>query len=357
MTTYEDAARERADSLIKTGRATILAIETSCDETAAAVVRDGRTVLGAAVHTQIPLHEKYGGVVPELASRSHVERIGPVVAQALESAGATLETIDAVAVTYGPGLVGALLVGVSYAKGLALAKKLPLVGVNHIFGHVAANYLTYPELEPPFVCLVASGGHTHLLLIEDYISCRLLGRTRDDAAGEAFDKVARALGLGYPGGPKLEALARQGDPNRYAFHAGFNAGQGLDMSFSGVKTAVVNLLHNAGQKGETLDHADIAASFERSVVETLAHKSVLAAGAANVRKLALAGGVSANQALRARMEQQAKRAGLTFYTPKMEYCTDNAAMIGCAGHYALLAGRRDSLALNACPQLSLKAQD
>ena len=357
MTRYDAAARERAQRLIKAGRARILAIESSCDETAAAVVRDGREVLGTAVHSQIPLHEKYGGVVPELASRSHVERIGPVVEQALENSGVALDQIDAIAVTYGPGLVGALLVGVSYAKGLALAKNLPLVGVNHIFGHVAANYLTYPELEPPFVCLVASGGHTHLLLIESYDSCCLLGRTRDDAAGEAFDKVARALGLGYPGGPKLEALAKQGDPGCYAFHAGFNAGNGLDMSFSGIKTAVVNLLHNAEQKGETINRADIAASFQRSVVETLAHKSVLAAKAANVQKLALAGGVSANIALRTRMEHEALRAGLAFYTPKMEYCTDNAAMIGCAGYYALMAGKRASLALNACPQLSLEVQD
>lgn len=353
MTAYDKAARERALAIRQGGRSRVLAIESSCDETAAAVVEDGRRVLGTAVHTQIPLHQKYGGVVPELASRSHVERVGPVVERALHNAGLSLPDMDAVAVTCGPGLVGALLVGVSYAKALALALNLPLVGVNHIAGHVAANYLTFPELAPPFVCLVASGGHSHILAVEDYVRFRLLGRTRDDAAGEAFDKAARALGLGYPGGPKLEALAREGDPFRYAFPAPFNRGPGLDMSFSGIKTALVNLLHNGEQRGEEISRADLAASFQKSVVDVLADKSVRAALSVGAKRLALAGGVSANRALREAMGEAAEREGIAFYCPAFEYCTDNAAMIGSAGHYALLAGQRSGLDLNAVPQLEI----
>ncbi len=285
MKAYSAFAAQKAAELRRTGRATILAIETSCDETAAAVVRDGRTVLSSAIHSQIPLHEQYGGVVPEIASRSHAERVGAIVARALQDAGVTLADLDAVAVTCGPGLVGALLVGVSYAKPLAYAQNIPLIGVNHILGHIAANYLSFPALEPPFACLVASGGHSHILAVEGYGQYRLLGRTLDDAAGEAFDKVARVLGLGYPGGPKLEQLALAGDAERYPFQSPFNAGPGLDMSFSGVKTAVVNLLHNARQKGETLSPADLAAGFQRSVVETLSSKAVAGARAMGSHKL------------------------------------------------------------------------
>lgn len=353
MKSYDEMARERAQSLRASGSCTLLAIESSCDETAAAIVRDGRTVLGSAVHTQIPLHEKYGGVVPELASRSHVERIGTVVEAALRDANMALSQLDAIAVTKGPGLIGALLVGVSYAKGLALAHNLPLVGVNHIAGHVAANYLSHPELKPPFVCLVASGGHSHILYVKDYGKFELLGRTRDDAAGEAFDKVARVLGLTYPGGPKLEKLARTGDPKAFKFHSSFNEGDSPDFSFSGLKTAVINLLHNAEQKGEVLSHADLAASFQHSLVSVLSEKSVRAAKAQGVNTLALAGGVSANSALRGAMQRAAEKAGLTFCCPEFCYCTDNAAMIGCAGYYALMDGAQDGLSLNAFASLPL----
>lgn len=353
MKAYDESAAQKAAELRRTGKAVILAIETSCDETAAAVVRDGRTVLSSAIHSQIPLHEQYGGVVPEIASRSHAERIGAVVARALQDAGVTLADLDAVAVTCGPGLVGALLVGVSYAKPLAYAQNIPLVGVNHILGHIAANYLSFPELEPPFACLVASGGHSHILAVEGYGQYRLLGRTLDDAAGEAFDKVARVLGLGYPGGPKLEQLALAGDPERYPFQSPFNAGPGLDMSFSGVKTAVVNLLHNARQKGETPSPADLAAGFQRSVVETLSSKAVASARNMGSQKLALAGGVAANKALRTRMELDARAAGLEFYCPRLEYCTDNAAMIACGGYYELMSGHLSGLNLNAAARLSL----
>ena len=276
----------------------MLAIESSCDETAASVVRGGREVLSMSVFTQIPIHRKYGGVVPELASRSHVEKVHSVVADALEQANLSIADVDAVAATYGPGLVGALLVGLSYAKGLAYAANKPFIGADHIAGHIAANYLSYPDLQPPFVCLVASGGHSHIILVEGYNSFKLLGCTRDDAAGEAFDKVARALGLNYPGGPELERLAREGDPDAYSFRGGFNESDNLDFSFSGIKTAVVNLMHNAEQKGETLNRADIAASFQRSVVDTLCQKAIHAAKLNNVSTLALAGGVSANTALR-----------------------------------------------------------
>lgn len=339
--------------VIRSGSGLLLAIETSCDETAAAVLNTPRNVLSMSVYTQIPLHKQYGGVVPELASRSHVERLGPVVSDALEKANCTFDDLNAVAVTYGPGLVGALLTGVSYAKGIALALDIPLIGVNHIEGHIAANYLSYGELEPPFVCLVASGGHSHIMLVEDYRKLSLIGKTRDDAAGEAFDKAARALGLSYPGGPQLEQLALNGDPNAYAFHSSLNEGEGFDFSFSGIKTAVVNLLHNAEQKGETLSYADVAASFQRSVVNALAEKSVRAALSLHQKKLALAGGVSANRSLREAMQVRAEKAGISFYCPEFCFCTDNAAMIGCAGYYALLGGESSALSLNAVPALTL----
>lgn len=349
---YESLAKMRAQEYPAHAMPLMLAIETSCDETAAAVISE-RRVLGSSVHTQIPLHRLYGGVVPELASRSHVERVGAVVELALSNAGVALADINAIAVTAGPGLVGALLVGVSYAKGLALCTGLPLVAVNHIAGHIAANYITYPLLKPPFVCLVASGGHSHTVLVRSYCEFTLLGRTRDDAAGEAFDKVARVLGLPYPGGPELEKLALCGDPFAYEFSSAFNSSPSPDMSFSGIKTAVINLLHNAEQKGDELHRADVAASFQRCVVNTLTDKAIRAAKAQGVMRLALAGGVSANRCLRSTLEAAAHDAGLDFFCPDFAYCTDNAAMIGCAGHYALLAGKRAGLSLNAQPALAL----
>ena len=328
----------------------ILAIETSCDETACAIVRDGRQVLSNVVHTQIPLHRKYGGVVPELASRNHVERIGAVVEKALQDAAMTLDDVDAVAVTCGPGLVGALLVGVSYAKGLALSHNLPLVGTNHILGHIAANYLTFPDLEPPFTCLIASGGHSHIVRVEDYDRCTLIGRTRDDAAGEAFDKVARVLGLPYPGGPELEKLAKDGDSKAIRFRSAFNEREDeYDMSFSGLKTAVINVLHTAEQRGEDVNRADVAASFQYEVISILSDKAVRAAS----DTLALAGGVSANAALRDMLARKSKKKGIRFCCPDFRYCTDNAAMIGSAGFYLLMKGHRDGLDLNATPYLSV----
>lgn len=347
---YEQLAKEKQEALIHSGHATVLAIETSCDETACAIVRDGREVLSNVVHTQIPLHRKYGGVVPELASRNHVERIGAVVEKALQDAAMTLDDVDAVAVTCGPGLVGALLVGVSYAKGLALSHNLPLVGTNHILGHIAANYLTFFDLEPPFTCLIASGGHSHIVRVEDYDCCTLIGRTRDDAAGEAFDKVARVLGLPYPGGPELEKLAKDGDPKAIRFRSAFNEREDeYDMSFSGLKTAVINVLHTAEQRGEDVNRADIAASFQYEVISILSDKAVRAAS----DTLALAGGVSANAALRDMLARKSKKKGIRFCCPDFRYCTDNAAMIGSAGFYLLMKGHRDGLDLNATPYLSV----
>lgn len=351
---YTQAAAEGLRAYQQNKDALLLAIESSCDETAASVLKGGRQVLSMSVYTQIPLHRQFGGVVPELASRSHVEKIGQVVSYALESANVTLDDISAIAVTCGPGLVGALLVGVSYAKGLAFAKGLPLVGVNHLAGHIAANYLTYPDLEPPFICLVASGGHSHIIRVESYSRYTLLGRTRDDAAGEAFDKVARVLGLPYPGGPELEKLAREGDPAKYPFRSALNQSvDQADFSFSGIKTAVVNLLHNAQQKGEHIDHCDLAASFQRAVCDALTLKAVHAAKESGMGTLALAGGVSANMALRGALADACAKAGLRFCCPDFRYCTDNAAMIACAGHHSLMAGHLSGLDLNAVPNLEL----
>lgn len=347
---YELLAAAKQAALIEAGHATVLAIESSCDETACAIVRDGREVLSNVVHTQIPLHRKYGGVVPEIASRNHVERIGSVVDKALCDASMTLDDVDAIAVTCGPGLVGALLVGVSYAKGLALSHNLPLVGTNHILGHIAANYLTFPDLEPPFTCLIASGGHSHIVRVEDYDRCTLIGRTRDDAAGEAFDKVARVLGLPYPGGPELEKLAKAGDPKAIRFRSAFNEREDeYDMSFSGLKTAVINVLHTAEQRGETVNRADVAASFQYEIISILSDKAVRACP----DTLALAGGVSANSALRDMLTRKAKKKGIRFCCPDFRYCTDNAAMIGSAGFYLLMKGHRDGLDLNATPYLSV----
>lgn len=335
--------------LLEKEKVNVLAIESSCDETAAAVVQNGRRVLANTVYTQIPIHREFGGVVPELASRNHVEQVGPVVDRALQEAGLTLQDIDAIAVTHGPGLVGALLVGVSYAKGLAYATGKPLIGTHHIMGHIAANYLTFPDLQPPFTCLIASGGHSHIVEVEDYDRYKLLGKTRDDAAGEAFDKVARVLGLPYPGGPELEKLALQGDPHAIRFHSAFNEGEGLDMSFSGLKTAVVNYMHTAEQKEETVNRADVAASFQYEVNSILSDKAVRAAS----HTLALAGGVSANKNLRHMLEEKCRKKGIRFCCPDFKYCTDNAAMIGSAGYYLLIKGHTSQLDINAVPYMPL----
>ena len=329
---------------------TVLAVESSCDETAIAVVRNGRTVLSNTVHSQIEEHKKYGGVVPEIASRQHVLATDTLLEQALEEAGLGLEDMDAIAVTCGPGLVGALLVGVSFAKALAYARNLPLIGVNHIEGHICANYITHPDLEPPFLCLVASGGHSHIVHVEDYGKYRLIGATRDDAAGEALDKVARVLGLPYPGGPELEKLAREGDETRYSMPGTFNAGEHFNLSFSGLKTAVINLLHRSEQKGETLNRADVAASFQHWVTQVLAEKTAHAAQMLQL-DIAVGGGVSANAALREAIRAQAPDRKI--YFPEMKYCGDNAAMIGCAGYYRLRNGETSGLDLNASPGLSL----
>ena len=352
---YPERIRDRRSAFSGKDPCLVLAIETSCDETAADVVRNGRTLLSYSVHTQIPIHRLYGGVVPEIASRNHVEMIGPVVEKALADAALTIGEIDGIAVTAGPGLIGALLVGVSYAKGLAMANDLPLYGTNHLAGHIAANYLTYPDLEPPFTCLIASGGHSHIVEVVSYDRFDLIGRTRDDAAGEAFDKVARVLGLPYPGGPALEALAREGDPNTFRFRSAFNEGDGYDFSFSGIKTAVINLLHTAEQKGEKVNRADVAASFQREVCDILTNKAVRAARLRGTG-LALAGGVSANGALRKSLDAACRSAEIPFFCPDLGYCTDNAAMIGSAGYYAMRSGRFSDLTLNANASLPLTGE-
>ncbi len=330
----------------------ILALESSCDETAAAVIENGRRMLSNVVFSQIDLHALYGGVVPEIASRAHVEACDRVVDQALAQAGMTLEQVDALAVTYGPGLVGALLTGVSCMKGLSYAARKPLVPVNHIEGHVSANYLTYPELEPPFVCLVVSGGHSHLVEVRDYGEYRLLGQTMDDAAGEAFDKAARVLGLPYPGGPTLDKLAEEGNPHAMTLPAPHPEGR-YDYSFSGLKTAFLNAAHRMTQRGEELPRADMAASFRWAVVSSLTEKAVLAARETHAKALAMAGGVSANRLLRRMMQEKCDAAGIPLYMPRLELCTDNAAMIGSAAYYRLRRGELAGLELNAVPGLRL----
>ena len=331
----------------------ILAIESSCDETAAAVVHNGREVLSNIISSQIDLHKLYGGVVPEIASRKHIEKINQVIEEALKEADVTLEDIDAVAVTYGPGLVGALLVGVAEAKAIAYARQLPLVGVHHIEGHISANYIEHPDLEPPFLCLVASGGHTHLVLVRDYGKYEILGRTRDDAAGEAYDKVARAIGLGYPGGPKRDRIAEGGDPDATPFPKAHIEGAEYDFSFSGLKSAVLNYINGCKMKGESYDPADIAASFQKAVVEVLVENSMKAAENFGIYKFAIAGGVASNTALRAAMKQACGERKIRFFHPSPVYCTDNAAMIGAAGYYEFLAGTRHGWDLNAVPNLKL----
>ena len=335
---------------------TILAIESSCDETAAAVVKNGREVLSNVISSQIELHKRFGGVVPEIASRKHIEKINQVIDEALETAGVTLEDIDAIAVTYGPGLVGALLVGVAQAKALAFAADKPLVGVHHIEGHISANYIEHKELEPPFLCLVASGGHSHLVMVKDYGCYEIIGRTRDDAAGEAFDKVARAIGLGYPGGPKIDKLAKEGNPHAIVFPRAKIADSPDDFSFSGLKSAVLNYLNQCEMKGMEVNRADVAASFQEAVIDVLTTHSIEAAKRNGITKFAIAGGVASNSSLRGRMEQACKANGIEFYHPSPIYCTDNAAMIGAAGYYDYLRGIRDGWDLNAIPNLKIGAR-
>ena len=331
----------------------ILAIESSCDETAASVVKNGRCVLSNIISSQIAIHTLYGGVVPEIASRKHIEKINQVVEAALKEADVTLDDIDAIGVTYGPGLVGALLVGVAEAKAIAYAKKKPLVGVHHIEGHVSANYIEHPDLEPPFLCLVVSGGHTHLVVVEDYGSFEILGRTRDDAAGEAFDKVARAIGLGYPGGPKIDKLAKEGNPHAIDFPRAHMEDAPYDFSFSGVKSAVLNHLNKCRMIGEPIVEADIAASFQQAVVDVLVDNAIRAAKDYHMDRLAIAGGVASNGALRAAMEAACEKEGIRFYRPSPIFCTDNAAMIGVAAYYEYQKGTRHGWDLNAVPNLKL----
>lgn len=331
----------------------ILAIESSCDETAAAVVVNGREVRSNVIFSQIALHTLYGGVVPEIASRKHIEKINQVITQALEDADTTLEEIDAIGVTYGPGLVGALLVGVAEAKAIAYAAKKPLVGVHHIEGHICANYIENKELEPPFLCLVASGGHTHLVKVADYGKYEIIGRTRDDAAGEAFDKVARAIGLGYPGGPKIEKKAKEGNDKAIVFPKAKVAENPYDFSFSGLKSAVLNYINGCKMKRQEINEADIAASFQKAVIDVLVEHAVHAAKEYRIDKFAIAGGVASNQTLREAMEKACKERGIQFYHPSPIFCTDNAAMIGSAAYYEYLQGRRDGWDLNAVPNLKL----
>lgn len=324
----------------------VLGIESSCDETSCAIVKNGREVLSNVINSQIKIHEKFGGVVPEIASRSHVEVISRVVKEALEEAKITFDDVDVVACTYGPGLVGALLVGVSYAKALSYAINKPLVGTNHIEGHIAANYITHPDLKPPFLCLVISGGHTHLVHIKNYKEFEILGKTRDDAIGEAFDKVARVIGLGYPGGPKVDKLAKEGENNIKIPKTHFD---NLDFSFSGIKTAIINMHH----KNPDINKADLCASFEATVTEILIENTLKAAKKLNINKIALAGGVSANRYIREKFIELEKTNQMQIYYPKPILCTDNAAMIASAGYYNYINGKISNLELNAIPNLKI----
>ena len=353
---YSEMSRLQAEKLKEQETVRILALETSCDETAAAVVENGRKILSNVVFSQIDLHELYGGVVPEIASRAHMEACDRVVDQALREAGMSLQEVDALAVTKGPGLVGALLTGVNCMKGLAFAAGKPLVGVNHIEGHVSANYLSHPELEPPFLCLVVSGGHSHLVEVSDYGTYRLLGQTGDDAAGEAFDKAARALGLPYPGGPRIDALAEDGNPEAFTLPSPKTDGR-YDYSFSGLKTAFMNTVHTLEQRGETLPKADLAASFRRAVCSELMEKAeaLVTDGTRDEkpRAFAMAGGVSANRELRRMAAEMCERRKVKLYMPEIPLCTDNGAMIGSAAYYRLLRGEIADLSLNAEPALRL----
>lgn len=331
----------------------ILAIESSCDETAAAVVKNGREVCSNVISSQIALHTLYGGVVPEIASRKHIEKINYVIEEALKEAGYALRQMDAIAVTYGPGLVGPLLVGVSAAKAISFATGIPLIGVHHIEGHISANFIENKELEPPFVCLVVSGGHSHLVIVKGYGEYEIIGQTRDDAAGEAFDKVARAIGLGYPGGPKIDKEAKAGNPQAIHFPRAKVGESEYDFSFSGLKSAVLNYINGCQMKGEEINRADVAASFQQAVVEVLTDHAMHALKQYGYHKFAIAGGVASNSALRTALEERCRKEGISFYYPSPILCTDNAAMIGAAGYYEYLKGVRSGLDLNAVPNLKL----
>lgn len=331
----------------------ILAIESSCDETAASVVVNGRQVLSNIIASQIDIHEKFGGVVPEVASRKHIEAISAVVQEALDEAKVTLEDIDAIGVTYGPGLVGALLVGVQYAKGLAYATNKPLIGVNHIEGHISANFIQYKELEPPFVCLVVSGGHTTIVHMKDYGDFEVMAQTRDDAAGEAYDKVARAIGLGYPGGPKIDKIAKEGNADAIKFPRANFHDASLDFSFSGVKSAVLNYLNKMNMKNEVINVPDVAASFQKAVVNVLVDNALKACEIKGVDKITIAGGVASNSCLRETMIKEGEKKNIKVLFPEMVLCTDNAAMIGSAAYFELIKGRVSGLNLNAIPNLKL----
>ena len=332
----------------------LLGIESSCDETAAALVEDGRSILSSVIASQVEEHKIYGGVVPEIASRRHSEAIVGVVQEALSQAGKSLADLDGIAVTYAPGLIGALLVGVNFAKGLALSTGLPLIPVHHLRGHIASNYLSSPGLEPPFLCLVVSGGHSHIVQVEDYTKLKILGRTRDDAAGEAFDKAARAMGIPYPGGVEMDRIAEEGDPNAYKLPHPHVEGAPLDFSFSGLKTAVLNLLNNARQKGEEISVPDLCASYRRAVVSCLTENFFQAAEMTGAKTLAAAGGVSANRLLRRELERLAGERSLPLYLPDKSLCGDNAAMIASQGYYEFLAGNTAGMDLNACAQRSIE---
>lgn len=340
---------------MKDNKTAILAIESSCDETAAAVVLDGRDVRSNIISSQIEIHKQYGGVVPEIASRHHLTNVNPVVDQALEEAKVTMDEIDAIAVTYGPGLVGALLIGLATAKAYALATGKPLIGVHHIQGHVCANYIAHPQLEPPFMALVISGGHTNIVDVTDYQTYKVLGGTRDDAAGEAYDKVARVLGLGYPGGPLIDQLAKEGDPTKVEFKRVYLEKGSLDFSFSGIKTGVLNYMNTEKQAGREVNIADVAAGFQEAVLEVVVSKTLDAALSRGEDKIVVAGGVAANSRLRQMLRQGCKKCGLELYYPPPVLCTDNAAMIGCAAYYKFMAGQTDGLDLDAIPNLELGA--
>ena len=331
----------------------ILAVESSCDETAAAVMKNGRKVLSNIISSQIALHTVYGGVVPEIASRKHIEAFDGVIMEALNQANVTLQDIDAVAVTYGPGLVGALLVGLAEAKALAFAIKKPLIGVHHIEGHICANYIENEDFKPPFVSLVVSGGHTHIVFVPEYGKYEIMGKTRDDAVGEAYDKVARAIGMGYPGGPKIDAAAKKGNPKAIDFPRVFLEEYSYDFSFSGLKSAVLNYINKANMTGQKIVPEDVAASFQQAVIDVLAQKTLKAVKQKGVHTIALAGGVASNSALRQTMKQECEKRGYTLHIPEPIYCTDNAAMIGCAAYYEYQKGVRDAFDLNANPSLKL----
>jgi N6-L-threonylcarbamoyladenine synthase len=332
----------------------ILAIESSCDETAAAVSKDGREILSNVVATQIAEHRLYGGVVPEIASRRHTENINAVVKETMEKSGLSLSDIDAIAVTYAPGLIGALLVGTSFAKGLSMATGKPLIPVHHIAGHIASNYIAHKDLKPPYLCLVASGGHSHIVEILDYTKFRVVGRTRDDAAGECFDKVGRVIGFPYPAGKFIDDAAKNGDPNFYKLPKPVVNGSVYDFSFSGLKTAVINMAHNAEQKGGSLHRDNMAASFQKTVSEILTEKTILAAKDLGYKTIALAGGVSANSGVRQKLSEECEKNGFSLYMPPLSLCGDNAAMIACQGYYDFLAGKRADESLNAIATLSLE---